>query len=341
MRNFRSWWLWPLLGMLLCAAIMGLIMASAARGRAADAAVAALEGAGLDSAVSYVGLQGRGLDGLGGDGLNVVLEGPAANQDAAVQAVRSRDQIDNVEYRITEGDAEPAPEPEPDPEPEPEIELAPMGLAAAAAGGAIVLDGTVPDEATRESIVSSAEAEYGATNVTDNLTIDGDSVGEGGELVITGEAESEAQKTEWISQASVVATAGGLDLVDRVTVAPIEQSLNDLFELEPIEFDVNRATIRSESTATLDAAAEMINANPEVGNLLVVGHTDSDGDEGANQALSEARAVAVVAYLVETGEVDADRLASEGRGESELLIDPEATPEDKQRNRRIAWELQS
>lgn len=341
MRNFRSWWLWPLLGMLFCAAIMGFIMAGVARGRAADAATAALEGAGLDSAVSYVGLQGRGLDGIGGDGLNVVLEGPAANQEAAIAAVERQRQVDSVEYRVTEGDAEPAPEPETEPEPEPEVELAPMELAAAATAGAIVLDGTVSDQATKDAMVAAAEGEYGVANVTDNLVIDPDAVGEGGELVVTGEAESDAQKAEWIGQGTAVASAGGLELVDRVTVASIEQSLNDLFELEPIEFDVSRATIRPESTATLDTAAELINNNPDVGNLLVVGHTDSDGGEAANQALSDARAQAVVAYLVNNGGVDADRLESEGRGESELLVDPETSREDKQRNRRIAWELLS
>ncbi len=72
----------------------------------------------------------------------------------------------------------------------------------------------------------------------------------------------------------------------------------------------------------------------------MVGHTDSDGSTRANQQLSEARAQAVVDYLVANG-VDAERLEAEGRGESDLLVDPEVTPEDKQRNRRIEWELLS
>ncbi|MDH4279039.1 MAG: OmpA family protein, partial [Acidimicrobiia bacterium] len=95
------------------------------------------------------------------------------------------------------------------------------------------------------------------------------------------------------------------------------------------------------SEPTLAAAAELINANPDVGRLRVIGHTDSDGSARANQQLSEARAQAVVDYLVANGGVDADRLEAEGRGASELLVDPEVTPEDKQRNRRIEWELLS
>lgn len=118
----------------------------------------------------------------------------------------------------------------------------------------------------------------------------------------------------------------------------LEAQLNELFALEPIEFDTSRSTIRPESQSTLDQAAEAINANPDFGRLLVVGHTDSDGSEAANLSLSAARAEAVLDYLVETGGVDPDRLEAEGRGETELLVTPEVTPEDKQRNRRIEWE---
>lgn len=118
----------------------------------------------------------------------------------------------------------------------------------------------------------------------------------------------------------------------------LEAELNELFALEPIEFDTGRSTIRAESQSTLDQAAEAINANPDFGRLLVVGHTDGDGSDASNLNLSTARAEAVVEYLVETGGVDPDRLDAEGRGESELLVSPEETPEDKQRNRRIEWE---
>ena len=71
----------------------------------------------------------------------------------------------------------------------------------------------------------------------------------------------------------------------------------------------------------------------------MVGHTDSDGGDDFNLELSQNRAQAVVDYLVNVREVDPDRLEAEGRGETELKVEPESTPEDKQRNRRIEWEL--
>lgn len=127
-------------------------------------------------------------------------------------------------------------------------------------------------------------------------------------------------------------------VVDEATAVEVEETLNDLFALEPIEFDALRVTIRPGSQATLDDAAAVINDNPEIGRLKVVGHTDSDGESASNQSLSQRRAQAVVDYLVSSAGVDPDRLVAEGRGEDELLANPETSADDKQRNRRIEWE---
>ena len=283
------------------------------------------------------------------DGLDVTMTGfaDAASRDQAVAAVDDLDSSWDV-VGIIDEDAAPA-APEADPEPEPE-EAAPAAVTtpaaitvAAAAGGAIVLDGTVASDEIRDGLVDQAIDSYGPENVTDNLIVDPEAVAaEGGTMTITGIADSEDQRQEWITGAEQVAAAGGLTLTDDVEVvaAPsVEQQLNALFELEPIEFDTSRATIRSTSESTLDAAAEVINNNPEAGRLLVVGHTDSDGGDVFNLELSRNRAQAVVDYLVNVREVDPDRLEAQGRGETELKVEPESTPEDKQRNRRIEWEL--
>ena len=56
----------------------------------------------------------------------------------------------------------------------------------------------------------------------------------------------------------------------------------------------------------------------------------------ASSASSEARAASVVAYLTDGG-VPADILVPVGYGETQLLIDPEATAEDFAANRRIEF----
>ncbi len=281
------------------------------------------------------------------DGFDVRLTGftDQAELDQAVADVDALDSSWNVVGVLDEAAAPAVEQPETTEAPA-VVAAGPAALTlAAAAGGAVVLDGTVASEEVRTALVDQAGETFGAANVTDNLVIDPDAVApEGGVMTITGLADDDDQRQEWIAGAGLVADEAGLRLIDEVEVAEapeptVEQQLNALFELEPIEFDTSRATIRSTSEATLDRAAEVINNNPEAGRLRVVGHTDSDGGEADNLDLSQRRAQAVLDYLVNVREVDAGRLEAEGRGETELKVDPETTPEDKQRNRRIEWEL--
>jgi outer membrane protein OmpA-like peptidoglycan-associated protein len=67
--------------------------------------------------------------------------------------------------------------------------------------------------------------------------------------------------------------------------------------------------------------------------VLVVGHTDSLGQEEKNDALSLQRAQRVKAALVSQG-VAAARVRAAGRGERELLV-PTADGVDEPRNRRV------
>lgn len=68
-------------------------------------------------------------------------------------------------------------------------------------------------------------------------------------------------------------------------------------------------------------------------NLIVEGHTDSQGSESYNQGLSERRAAAVRDYLVQRG-YPADRIQSRGRGEGTPIGD-NASPEGRANNRRV------
>jgi len=69
----------------------------------------------------------------------------------------------------------------------------------------------------------------------------------------------------------------------------------------------------------------------------VEGHTDADGDEESNLALSVARAETVVEALIERG-VAYQRLYAIGYGESLPIADNE-TAAGKRANRRIAFTI--
>jgi len=67
--------------------------------------------------------------------------------------------------------------------------------------------------------------------------------------------------------------------------------------------------------------------------IEIAGHTDSAGDEAANQALSERRAEAVMDYLVRAG-LPATRFQAVGYGATQPLTGNDSE-EGKAQNRRI------
>ena len=54
---------------------------------------------------------------------------------------------------------------------------------------------------------------------------------------------------------------------------------------------------------------------------MAVGHADRFGSDSYNQSLSERRAAAVKAYLLGKG-IDANRIKTEGRGETQPVTKP-------------------
>ena len=69
----------------------------------------------------------------------------------------------------------------------------------------------------------------------------------------------------------------------------------------------------------LDDVVDKMQRYPEVELIVVTGHTDRIGTEAYNRKLSDRRAASVRNYLVNKG-VDASRVQSVGRGESEPVV---------------------
>lgn len=103
------------------------------------------------------------------------------------------------------------------------------------------------------------------------------------------------------------------------------------FTLDDVHFDVNKASLRSESFVTLDNVVQFLKIKSDA-RIEVAGHTDNVGEDEANMKLSQARAESVVKYLVSKG-ISANRLVAKGYGETEPVADNE-TPEGRQKNRR-------
>lgn len=102
-----------------------------------------------------------------------------------------------------------------------------------------------------------------------------------------------------------------------------------------ILFDVNSDKIKSESYGTLKEIAQVLKDNAAV-RVKIVGYTDSDGDDNANLALSKKRALAVKNSLSSSFGIDAARMDTDGKGESEPAS-PNTSPENKANNRRVEF----
>lgn len=102
-----------------------------------------------------------------------------------------------------------------------------------------------------------------------------------------------------------------------------------------ILFDSNSDQLKTESVGVLKEIATILNENPTV-KVKIVGHTDADGDDKANLELSKKRSIAVKNALVTTFKVDASRLETDGKGETEPT-DPNTTAVGKANNRRVEF----
>lgn len=102
-----------------------------------------------------------------------------------------------------------------------------------------------------------------------------------------------------------------------------------------IYFDVNKDIVKPESYGTLNDIAKILNEVPDV-KVKIVGHTDSDGQDAANLDLSQRRAASVKNELAKSFNVNADRLVTDGMGETQPVA-PNDSPVNKALNRRVEF----
>jgi outer membrane protein OmpA-like peptidoglycan-associated protein len=102
-----------------------------------------------------------------------------------------------------------------------------------------------------------------------------------------------------------------------------------------INFDSGKDVIKPQSYGAVKAIADVLKENTDV-HVLVVGHTDSDGNAATNLDLSISRATSVKNCLVREFGIDASRIETDGKGQTEPLTSNN-TPEGKAKNRRVEF----
>ncbi|WP_027521524.1 OmpA family protein [Bradyrhizobium sp. Ec3.3] len=170
----------------------------------------------------------------------------------------------------------------------------------------------------------------GTLVVTDReVKLSGDALYEGAAADIRAGLGKDFPKTwQYKPEITVKPAAGPVD----GTVC--QQLFSELLTKGKIRFEPKRATIDPDSAGLLDHLIETALRCPNA-IIEVAGHTDSDGEDAFNQALSEKRAQAVIDYLVKAG-LPADRFTAVGYGSTQPVAGND-TDEGKAQNRRIEF----
>jgi outer membrane protein OmpA-like peptidoglycan-associated protein len=99
-----------------------------------------------------------------------------------------------------------------------------------------------------------------------------------------------------------------------------------------INFDTDKATMKSESSAAVDEINKLLQQNTSL-KVSIEGHTDNTGNAAVNKKLSLERANAVMNALVQSG-IAKTRLKAVGYGAERPLVAND-TDEGKAQNRRV------
>ena len=225
----------------------------------------------------------------------------------------------------------------------------------------IVVEGAVPNEASKQAILLKMQSIYGADQVVDKIQVRPVSAPNGwsdsvsrvitpdlkkisqGQLRVRG---TQVELTGKMSDSSQIqpTTSTFQSLVQQpyrltaqLSVNQAEQKIiDDALKNRIIEFESGSAILTDTGNKILD---EMVVALTKVGakKVKIIGHTDSSGDANKNTVLSQERATEVQNYLVSKS-ISVDRLSTAGKGSSQPVAD-NSTTEGRKKNRRIEFEV--
>jgi OOP family OmpA-OmpF porin len=227
----------------------------------------------------------------------------------------------------------------------------------------LTLTGYVPDNNVHAALVAAAGRKFFSEKVVDNLKA---SIGapagfaaavapalgalsrlSTGTLVVTDREVKLSGDAFYEAAATQIRAGLGKDFPQswqfkpeisvKPAAAPVDatvcqQLFADLLGKARIRFESGKADIVADSAGLLDRLIETALRCPNA-NIEVAGHTDSDGEEPANQELSEKRAQAVADYLVKAG-LPANRFTPVGYGSTQPIAGNDSD-QGKAQNRRI------
>lgn len=145
--------------------------------------------------------------------------------------------------------------------------------------------------------------------------------------------EAQATEIELARREAELAAEAAASLQRRLELMELRQTdRGTVITLGDVLFASGQITLESDARARLDDVAELLDSEPQK-RVRIEGHTDSTGAADLNQRLSQQRAEAVMAALIELG-IAAERIQAIGMGEAFPIASNE-TAEGRSRNRRV------
>ncbi|GAB4205736.1 MAG: OmpA family protein [Bacteroidia bacterium] len=127
-----------------------------------------------------------------------------------------------------------------------------------------------------------------------------------------------AQKKKYFAQSASIATKGKTETTHFEQDFYLSKIPANEIEIEGIEYDFNKATLRPKSKEILDKIVDLLTLNDNI-SIEINAHTDSRGSDKYNLKLSQERAQSCVDYLISKG-ISKSRLRANGLGETQPLI---------------------
>jgi OOP family OmpA-OmpF porin len=156
-----------------------------------------------------------------------------------------------------------------------------------------------------------------------------------------------AQKNKYFGRSESVVTKGITDSKHFQVDFYLEKIPEGDIEIEGVEYDFNKATLRPKSMEVLDKIVDLLKINDNL-SIELSSHTDSRGNDEYNRKLSQARAQSCVDYM-ETKGIAKKRMIAIGYGETKPIIPQseidkmvDKSPEFEaahQKNRRTAFRV--
>ncbi len=246
--------------------------------------------------------------------------------------------------------------------------VTPFRFIAERRGGGIAMSGYVPDAAAREAIFDAAHRKFGSVEISGDLVfaagapdgfVDAATAAlqalsrlAGGHVEVVDNAVTVQglvyqpaavdDITDMLSQALPDGFTGDATGVETrqeeqpVAASDCRDQLQAVLQTGRIAFDGAQAEIAADSVGVLDRVSAAIARCPDA-SIEVGAHSDSEGSTARNRDRTQARADAIVDFLVSAG-IKRERLAAVGYGEKNPVAD-NTTAAGKAANQRIEFSV--